>query len=129
MVRGKGHTHHNATVAAKGIAESDRSRTNLGSVRGIPDGLEIRLTNFPDFDGVVPAGRGEPAAIRAEGNRGDLICVPRERDTVRGHHGVTGQRAGVPEADGVIVASRYNLVAVGTEGRAGDGAVMSVDRQ
>src|SRR5262249_31159725 len=97
-------------MPAKSIAKSDRPG------------------KFPEVDGVVPAGRGEPAAVGAEFNRGNVLLVSRERDTVRGQR-VANQRGSVPDADGVIVAGGRELVAVGTERHVGDVAVVGEDRE
>src|SRR5262249_5613363 len=56
VVGRKGHGNGVAAVAAQGIAEGHCRRGDWQSVRGIGDGLQIRLPGFPDLHRVVETG-------------------------------------------------------------------------
>src|SRR5262245_48820277 len=91
--------------------------------------ITLRVTptgNFPNLHGAIPAGRGEPAAVRAEGHPGNRLLVSRERDTTR-RFVVVWQGGRVPDAHRVIVAGGGELGAVVIERCAADNVAVGED--
>ena len=63
---------------------------------------------------MVAASRSQLFAIRADGNAGNEISVPRECSELRGHFGI----ADIPQDDGLVIASRSQLIAIRAESNA-----------
>src|SRR5438445_44051 len=75
---------------------------------------------IPDRHGVVPAGRGEAPAIRAEGHALDMAVVAAQRV-----HRLA--RAGIPDSYGPVRAGRGHALALGVKGHADDFAGMALE--
>src|SRR5262249_53016910 len=89
-------------------------------------GLQILRARFPDFDGFVPARRGEPSSIGAEVHAGDQFLVSPESHTAW-RIIVSREGSGIPDTNSVMVASRDDLVADVSEDGVGNGAALGED--
>src|SRR5262249_56568518 len=77
--------------------------------------------DVPDLDGPVPAGRGQPLAVAAEGHTSDAARV------LGPQGGQLLARRPVPGADGTVPATRGEVPAVGAERHTEDWPVMVLE--